>query len=172
MKKAKLQFLLIFFAILLVSGISCTKEDDTSANVLNARKAAIVGTWKIKALTLAYPIRFAGQNLPVGFDIYSIAPLLPVSGEAILCSKENSYTFEADKTYSISGCTELIFPGSEASGNWDFELNGGILKLSTTGDEMAPYLTTGFTSAAWTISNTLFVAEANAAVPVNIVLEK
>lgn len=171
MKKVKLRYHLLVLSFLLV-GFSCSKDADPSADIEAARKSAIVGTWKIKELTLAYPIKFGGQNLPVGFDIFSIAPLLPVSGPKIVCAKENTYTFSADNNYAISGCTDLVFAGTEAAGKWGFELNGGILKLSTSTDKMAPFLTTALSKSVWTISNTIFVAEANAAVPVNIILEK
>lgn len=170
MKKVKLRYHLLIVLFLAV-GFSCTKDENLTAGIEAARKATIVGSWKIKELTLAYPIKFGGQNLPVGFDIFSIAPLLPVSGPKIVCAKENTYTFSADNSYGISGCTDLVFAGAEAAGTWGFELNGGILKLSTA-DKMAPFLTTALSKTEWTISNTIFVAEANAAVPVNIVLQK
>ncbi len=149
---------------------SCKKEEDVSIEDL--RKNNIAGSWKVKDLTLAYAVKFGGQSLPVGFSLFNLADMLPVSGPKIKCVKEASYSFTPNFSYNISGCTDLVFPGAGESGSWSLALNGGILKLGAT-----PYTTTAMTEKSWTLTNTILILEADpgkggALVPINITLEK
>ncbi|MBX3238827.1 MAG: hypothetical protein KIT80_08605 [Chitinophagaceae bacterium] len=155
--------LLFVFATTLL--VSCGKESEPSIETV--RKNNIATSWKIKDITLAYPIPFAGQTLPIGFSLFNVTGMLPISGPKIACTKEATYTFNPNYSYSINGCTDLIFPGAGQSGSWSLSLNGGILKLGNK-----PYMTTAMTEDTWTISNTVVIAEAGAAVPINIILEK
>lgn len=150
--------------------LSCNKEDDVS--IEDVRKNNINGSWKIKDLTLAYAVDFSGLKLPVGFSLFNLADMLPVSGPKIKCTKEASYSFTPNFSYNITGCTDLVFPGAGQSGSWSLALNGGILKLGNT-----PYTTTAMTENTWTMTNTILILEADpgrggALVPINIILEK
>ncbi len=162
--------LLLLLAIFAGTLISCKKDNKLS--IEEERKNNITATWKVKDVTLAYAINFAGQPLPVGFSLYNVAPLLPVSGPKLVCAKEATFTFNSNYSYAITGCTDLIFPGAGQSGSWSLSLNGGIFKL---GNE--PYMTVATRGNEWTLSNKVLILEADpnrggAYVPVNIILEK
>lgn len=162
-----LPLLLAIFAGTLVS---CSKNSEPP--IQEERKNNITATWKVKDVTLAYAINFAGQRLPVGFSLYNVAPLLPVSGPKLLCAKEATFQFSPNYSYTITGCTDLIFPGAGQAGSWSLSLNGGIIKLGSE-----PYMTVATKGNEWTISNKVLILEADpnrggAYVPVNITLEK
>ncbi|HRP55833.1 hypothetical protein [Agriterribacter sp.] len=171
MKRNQFVSFLLLLMISAATNLSCSK-DEKEPSIEEMRRSNITGTWKIKDITLAYPIPFGGQVLPIGFSLFNVADFLPVSGPKIKCTKETAYTFNANNGYTITGCTDLIFPDAGESGNWSLSLNGGILKL---GDK--PYITTAMTKNSWSISNTILILEANPGsggeyVPINIILEK
>jgi len=151
---------------------SCSKDDKKTEDVSATRRSWVSGTWKQKDLVLAYPIDFAGQQLPVGFSIYNITSYLPVSGPDIDCTKNNTYTFNADNSYTISGCTSLMLPKAGNAGKWGLEVYDAVIRLTSSDNKTAPYWTNSLTENTWSIGLTLYVAEADANIPVNLLLEK
>lgn len=168
MKKNQFLFFLFLFALSITTNISCGK-DDKEVLIEESRQKNIAGTWKMKDITLAYPIPadVFGVELPVGFSVFNVTSMLPLSGPKLDCTKNTEYIFNSNYSYSINGCYDLIFPDAGESGNWSLSLNGGIIQLGGK-----PYMTTAMTKNTWSISNTVFILEAGAAVPVNIILEK
>jgi hypothetical protein len=168
MIKYRLPYLLIFIILI---AVSCSKDEKKSTDVSAIKRGWVTGTWKQKDLVLAYPIPFGGQDLPVGFSVYNISGYLPVSGPMIDCSIGNTYTFNADSSFTINGCTELMLPDIGASGKWRLEVYDAVLRL-TADSKSAPYWTNSITEKEWSIGMSIYLAEADASIPVNLLLEK
>lgn len=153
--------------------LSCKKEKVTTDNSSAIKTGWITtGTWKQKDLVLAYPIDFAGSSLPVGFSIYNITGYLPLSGPLIDCTQNNTYTFKTDSSYAITGCTELMLPTAGNAGKWKLEVYDAVLRLTSSDNKSQPYWTNNITATQWSIGLTLYVVEADANIPVNLLLEK
>ncbi|MCC6287323.1 MAG: hypothetical protein IT249_05510 [Chitinophagaceae bacterium] len=127
MKRTTHHFFLLFMAAAFFF-TSCKKEE-VKEDLATIKKNFLTGTWKQKDLALGYPIKFAGQKLPVGFSLYNITSYLPVSGPLIDCTKTNTYTFDAGGGYTITGCTDLILPHAGNSGKWNMQAYGSALHL-------------------------------------------
>ena len=152
---------------------SCKKDDEVINNTAATKFNWITaGTWKQKDLVLAYPIEFAGNELPVGFSLYNITGFLPVSGPLIDCTKDNTYSFKADSSYAITGCTDLVLPGAGNAGNWRLEVHNAVLRLMAPSTEGSPYWTNTLTENEWSLGMTIYIAEADAHLPVNLIIEK
>lgn len=169
MSKNRFQYLLAF--IILVN-LACKKDETKTPDVSATKRSWVTGTWKQKDLVLAYPIPFGGQDLPIGFSVYNLTGYLPVSGPMIECSKDNTYTFNADSTFAISGCTELMLPDIGAAGKWRLEIYDAVLRLTSANSKSAPYWTNSITEKEWSIGMSIYLAEADASIPVNLLLEK
>lgn len=164
---------LLLFALSCLVSLSCKKDSSpTSTNTSQTKRTWISGTWKQKDLALAYPIDFGGQSLPVGFSIYNITSYLPVSGPMLDCTKDNTYTFNADSSYTINGCTDLELPNAGNGGKWRLEVYDAVLRLTSSDSKTAPYWTNSLSETEWSIGLTIHIAEADADLPVNLILEK
>ncbi|MCW3116521.1 MAG: hypothetical protein JWM28_603, partial [Chitinophagaceae bacterium] len=153
--------------------VSCKKDKNPVEDSSAIKNGWITsGTWKQKDLVLAYPIDFAGNSLPVGFSIYNITGYLPLSGPLIDCTKDNTYTFKSDSSYAIAGCTELMLPNAGNAGRWKLEIYDAVLRLTSADNKSAPYWTNNITATEWSIGLTIYIAEADASIPVNLLLEK
>lgn len=170
--KTVLLWLLLYAAI----GFSaCKKEDTRKEDLATVKKGWLTGTWKQKDLVLAYPIPFAGQELPVGFSLYNIADYLPVTGPMITCTADNVFTFDKTGSFTITGCTDLILPNAGSSGTWNLQVYGSALHLVSTDNKDTPLWIDKITSSylkMGSLSFTIHVAEADADIPVYLILEK
>ncbi len=151
---------------------SCKKDEAKSDDTSQKKHSWIKGTWVQKDLQLAYPVKFAGQNLPVGFSVYNITGYLPVSGPLLNCTKNNSYTFNNDSSYAINGCTDLMLPTAKSAGKWRLEIYDAVLRLTSSPDQTAPYWINSLTEKEWSIGLTVYIAEVDKDLPVNLLLEK
>lgn len=151
---------------------SCKKDKAKTNDTSQTKRSWITGTWAQKDLVLGYPIDFGGQELPVGFSVYNLTSYLPVSGPLLDCTKNNSYTFNNDSSYSINGCTDLMLPNAGTAGKWRLEIYDAVLRLTSSGDKTAPYWTNSLTDKEWSIGLTVHIAEVDADLPVNLLLEK
>jgi hypothetical protein len=152
---------------------SCKKDSvKTDDTISKTKRTWVSGTWKQKDLVLGYPVDFGGQQLPVGFSVYNITGYLPVSGPLLDCTKDNTYTFNADSSYTINGCTELMLPNAGAAGKWRLEIYDAVLRLTSSEAKTAPYWTNSLTEKEWSIGLTVYLAEVDANLPVNLILEK
>lgn len=170
--KTVLLWLLLYAAI----GFSaCKKEGTKKEDLATVKKGWLTGTWKQKDLVLAYPIPFAGQELPVGFSLYNIADYLPVTGPMITCTAANTFTFDKAGTFTITGCTDLILPNAGSSGTWNLQVYGSALHLVSTDNKDTPLWIDQISSTylkMGSLSFTIHVAEADADIPVYLILEK
>jgi hypothetical protein len=151
---------------------SCKKDSVKSDNISQTKRTWVSGTWKQKDLVLGYPIDFGGQQLPVGFSVYNITSYLPLSGPMLDCTKDNTYTFNSDSSYTITGCTDLMLPNAGTAGKWRLEVYDAVLRLTSSESKTAPYWTNSLTEKEWNIGLTVHIVEVDADLPVNLILEK
>jgi hypothetical protein len=82
----------------------------------NKNQEWVTGNWKQKDLVISVGVKIGGQKIPAGTSMIALAPLIgqalgsPEIAAAILCTADNIYSFNADGTYKITGCTDLILP--------------------------------------------------------------
>jgi hypothetical protein len=164
--------------LLLIGAISfsaCKKDDAKHEDLATVKKGWLTGTWKQKDVVLAYPIPFAGQELPVGFSLYNIADYLPISGPLITCTADNTFTFDQSGSFTITGCTDLILPNTGSSGTWNLQVYGSALHLVSTDNKDTPLWIDKISSTylkMGSLSFTIHIAEADADIPVYLILEK
>jgi hypothetical protein len=154
--------------------ISCKKDSaaTNSDSISKTKRSWISGTWKQKDIVLGYPVDFGGQQLPVGYSVYNITSYLPVSGPLLDCTKDNTYTFNSDSSYTINGCTELMLPNAGNAGKWRMEIYDAVIRLTSSANKTAPYWTNNISAKEWSIGLTVYLAEVDANLPVNLILEK
>jgi len=173
MKRSSIARPVISFLLVCIILCSCKKDTEVTNDTATTKfKWITTGTWKQKDLVLAYPIDFAGSSLPVGFSLYNITGYLPVSGPLIDCTKDNTYTFNSDSSYAINGCTDLMLAGAGSAGKWRLEIHNAVLRLTAADNTSNPYWTNKLTETEWSLGMTLYIAEADASLPVNLILEK
>jgi len=173
MKRSSIVRPAISFLLVCLFLNSCKKDEEIVDNTATTKFNWITaGTWKQKDIQLAYPIPFGGQDLPVGFSLYNIAGYLPYTGPMINCTKNNTYNFGSDSSFSITGCTDLIFPVTGNAGKWRLEIHNAVLRLTAAEDKTNPYWTNTLTENQWSLGMTIYIAEADANVPVNLIIEK
>ena len=168
-----------FFSLLLIIpvflGSSCSKDEVKKDDLETTKKGWVTGKWKQKDVVLAYPIPFGGQELPVGFSLLNIADYLPVTGPLLTCTVNNTYTFDAKGSYTIEGCTELILPHTGNAGTWNLQVYGSALHLVAADNTDTPLWINNISSTDMklgSLSFTIYVAEADADIPVYLLLEK
>ena len=168
-----------FFSLLLIIPVllsaSCKKDDAKTEDLATTKKGWVTGKWKQKDVVLAYPIPFGGQELPVGFSLLNIADYLPVTGPLLTCTANNVFTFDEKGAYTIEGCTELILPNTGNAGTWNLQVYGSALHLVSASNVDTPLWIDHITSTDMklgSLSFTIFIAEADANIPVYLILEK
>lgn len=170
-------FLLLFIAPALLF-TSCTKDNaqEAKGDLSATKKEWVTGTWKQTDITLAYaiPNPLGGDDLPVGTSLHLLAGYLPVTGPMIEATNDNVFTFGADGTYTVTGTTDFMLPNAGNSGNWNLQVSGSALHL-VSGDKDTPLWLDKISSSNMQIgslSNTVYVAEVDADIPVYFVFEK
>lgn len=154
---------------------SCSKDEEPKEDLATTKKNWLTGTWKQKDVQLAYPIPFNGQELPVGFSLLSIAGYLPLTGPMLTCTANNTFTFDETGSFNINGCTELILPHTGNAGTWNLQVYGSALHLISADNKDQPLWIDKINSTDMKIgslSYTIYVAEADADIPVYLVFEK
>ncbi|MFT3705419.1 MAG: hypothetical protein QM802_23825 [Agriterribacter sp.] len=178
MKKNPKTFLLLLLIapVLLIS--SCTKDTAQKANGdLSATKLGwVTGTWKQTDIQLAYPIPnpLGGDDLPVGTSLHLLSDYLPVTGPLIEATNDNVFSFDAKGTYNITGTTDYMLPNAAATGNWNLQVYGSALHL-VSGDKDTPLWIDKISATDMrlgSLSNTIYVAEVDADLPVYYVFQK
>lgn len=170
-KYALLILLIFLFA-------SCKKDTaDENANFKNKNQEWVTGTWKQKDLVIAVDVKIGGQKIPAGTSMIALAPLLgqalgnPAIAQAILCTADNIYSFNADGTYQITGCTDLILPVAGNSGKWNLGIYDAVVELISTKDEKDPHWINSITNTDLNLSLTVEFPGLGAA-PLGLILEK
>lgn len=157
---------------------SCKKDTvDENAQFKNKNQEWITGNWKQKDLVISVDIPLGGQTIPAGTSMIALAPLIgqalgsPEVAAAILCTADNIYSFNADGTYAITGCTDLILPVAGNSGKWDLTIYDAVLELISTKGDKDPHWINSITSTTLNLSLTVNFPGLGAA-PLGLILEK
>ena len=176
MKKKQLIQHFALLAMLLFLFVSCKKET-VKNEAKSENREWVSGTWKQKDLVISVSVKLGGQSIPEGTSMITLAPLLgqalgnPAIADAILCTKDNTYSFNADGTYSINGCTDLILPSAGDKGKWDLTIYDAVLQLTSSGDTKDPHWINSITSNTMNLALTVnFPGVGNA--PLGLILEK
>jgi len=163
--------------LLLIFCSSCNKEDDIKRIQLSKpvdRQTAIVGTWKQTDLQLGVTADLGGTTVPAGYSVYKLAPALGPAGQAILATQDNTYTFNADGSFSFEGMmlNELLFPVTGTSGKWELIVhNRAVLKLTSKDDEEDPHWINDMTSKTFSLQAWVEIPGVGTA-PLDIIMEK
>lgn len=172
-----------FVSLMLLLGpmlftVSCKKDNaQESKGDLSATKLGwVTGTWKQTDIQLAYPIPnpLGGDDLPVGTSLHLLSPYLPVTGPMIEATTDNVFTFDPKGTYNITGTIDYILPNATATGNWNLQVYGSALHL-VSGDKDTPLWIDKINATdmrVGSLSNTIYVAEVDADLPVYFVFKK
>jgi hypothetical protein len=175
-KRFKPQYILVVLLIFLFA--SCEKESKNSEPLAkNKNREWVTGTWKAKDLVISVDVKIAGQKIPAGTSMIALAPLIgqalgnPAIAAAITCTSDNTYTFNADGTFAINGCTDLILPVAGNSGKWDLTVYDAVLELTSSTDKKDPHWINSITSNTINLSLTVEFPGLGAA-PLGLILEK
>jgi hypothetical protein len=157
---------------------SCKKESTNDEPLSkNKNKEWITGKWKAKDLVISVDVKIAGQKIPAGTSMIALAPLIgqalgnPAIAAAITCTSNNVYSFNADGTYAITGCTDLILPVAGNSGKWALTVYDAVLELTSSQDKKDPHWFNSLTSNTLNLSLTVEFPGLGAA-PLGLILEK
>lgn len=177
MKKATFTYLAFAFSLLLAFTLPSCKKDQEIKKPDSQKYTWITGTWKQKDLQLGVTAELGGQTIPEGTSMIALAPLIgqalgsPEIAQAILCTKDNSYTFNADSTFSINGCTTLILPNAGNSGKWKLTVYEAVLQLTSQDGKNDPHWINDITENTLNLSLTVHIPGVGDA-PLNLLLEK
>ena len=175
MKPNHLQLMVatIVFSLLFYS---CKKEKTTPEP--NAfKKEWVTGKWKQKDLVISVDVKLGGTKIPAGTSMITLAPMLgqalgnPAIAQAILCTKDNQYSFDANGKFEITGCVDLILPEAGNKGNWDLQIYNTVLELTSASNAKDPHWINSITKDNMELALTVaFPGVGNA--PLGLKLEK
>lgn len=175
-KQFVVKYALLILLIFLFA--SCKKDEtDENANAKNKNQEWVTGNWKQKDLVIAVDVKIGGQKIPAGTSMIALAPLLgqalgnPAIADAILCTSDNTYSFDADGTYKITGCTDLILPVAGNSGKWDLTIYDAVVELISSKSEKDPHWINSISSNTLNLALTVEFPGLGAA-PLGLILEK
>jgi hypothetical protein len=168
-----------FLPILLIFLFASCKKNTTDENAMfkNKNQEWVTGNWKQKDLVISVGVKIGGQKIPAGTSMIALAPLIgqalgsPEIAAAILCTADNIYSFNADGTYKITGCTDLILPVAGNSGKWDLTIYDAVVELISSKGEKDPHWINSITSNTLNLSLTVNFPGLGAA-PLGLILEK
>ena len=178
MKKKQFVARYALLILLIFLFASCKKDTaDENTKFQNKNREWVTGNWKQKDLVIAVDVKIAGQKIPAGTSMIALAPLLgqalgnPAIADAITCTADNIYSFSADGTYTITGCTDLILPVGGNNGNWDLTIYDAVVELISAKGEKDPHWINSITSNTLNLSLTVEFPGLGAA-PLGLILEK
>lgn len=170
---------LFLFFVMLVAGItlaSC-KKDKPPQKHDTEKYNWIKGDWKQKDLVISVTVKLGGQTIPAGTSMITLAPLLgqalgnPAIADALLCTKDNTYSFNGDSTYTIQGCTDLILPKAGHSGKWKLTVYDAVMQLTSEKGEQDPHWINGISENMLHLALTVHIPGVGDA-PLGLILEK
>lgn len=178
MKKKQFVARYALLVLLIFLFASCKKDKtDENAQSKNKNQEWITGNWKQKDLVIAVDVKISGQKIKAGTSMIALAPLLgqalgnPAIAAAILCTADNIYSFNADETYTINGCTDLILPVAGNSGKWDLTIYDAVLELISSKSEKDPHWINSISNNTLNLALTVTFPGLGAA-PLVLILEK
>lgn len=165
--------------ILLIFLFASCKKDKTGENeeFKNKNQEWVTGNWKQKDLVIAVDVKIAGQKIKAGTSMIALAPLIgqalgnPDIAAAILCTGDNIYSFKADGSYAITGCTDLILPVAGNNGKWDLTIYDAVVELISSKGDKDPHWINSITNNTLNLSLTVEFPGLGAA-PLGLILEK
>lgn len=169
-----LPVMLMAFACLTLA--SC-KKDHPPKKQNNEKYSWITGNWKQKDLVISVTVKLGGQKIPAGTSMIALAPMLgqalgnPDIAKAILCTKDNTYSFNADSTFSINGCTDFILPKAGNNGTWKLTVYNAVLQLTSAKGEADPHWINGINENMLHLALTVNIPGVGDA-PLGLILEK
>jgi hypothetical protein len=107
----------------------------------------------------------------------ALAPLLgqalnnPAVAQALICTKDNTYTFNDNGTYTINGCTDLILPVAGSTGTWQLTVYDAVLQLTSADNKNDPHWINDISSTTLQLALTVTIPGVGAA-PLGLILEK
>jgi len=178
MKKKQFVARYALLVLLMFLFVSCKKDKaDENSQFKNKNQEWIAGNWKQKDLVISVDVKIAGQKVPAGTSMITLAPLIgqalgsPEIAAAILCTADNIYSFNANGTFSINGCTDLILPVAGNSGKWGLTTYDAVLELISSKDEKDPHWINSISSNTLNLALTVDFPGLGAA-PLGLILEK
>jgi hypothetical protein len=165
--------LLIFVGI---TWVSC-KKDHPPKKQSSEKYSWITGDWKQKDLVISVTVKLGGQTIPAGTSMIALAPLLgqalgdPAIADALLCTKDNTYSFHADSTYTINGCTDLILPKAGNNGTWKLTVYDAVLQLTSAKGDADPHWINDISENMLHLALTVHIPGVGDA-PLGLILEK
>ncbi|SIS98895.1 hypothetical protein SAMN05421788_102518 [Filimonas lacunae] len=160
----------LFVACLSLFLFSC-KKSHSDVPEKSEKYTMIAGTWKQQDILLAVGVKLGGQSLPAGTSIIAIAPLLGSAGALFTCTKTTTYTFNADGSFAIDGCTDLLFPKAGAAGKWTLDIYDAVFKLNTEKNGDDPHWIDDISSTTLKLSCSVTIPGVGTA-PLTLVLQK
>ncbi len=185
MKKNILSFISLATLFILIIAINaCKKEENTPLKLGKEipKKEWISGTWTQKDIQFAVDIPKAalGVAIPAGSSLIDLAPLLglglnPEVGKLVQFTQLNTFTFNADGTYSIenplgTAPVSFILPDAGTAGHWELTVFQAVVQLTPDGGDADPHWVNDISENTLNISFTLKLAGND--VPMNLILQK
>jgi len=168
--------ILAIFALPAFIPISC-KKDEVRKDPGAWKYDLVRGNWKQKDLVISVDVKLGGQKIPAGTSMIQLAPLIGQAlgndaiAEALLCTQHNTYSFNADGTYAINGCTALILPVAGNKGNWKLTVYDAVLQFSPSADTSVPHWINNLTDSTLELALTVSIPGVGDA-PLGLILEK
>lgn len=161
---------------------SCKKTEAEKPDLATTKKEWLTGTWKQKDIQLAVSttVKVGGTKIPLKagmsmLDDPTINMLLQaLGGNPFVYTRDNTYSFNSDGTYKITGITE--FPGpikivAGNSGTWDTQVYSSVVDLFPGDKVKDPHWINNITATKLNLA--LMVALPGLGdVPMNLLLEK
>lgn len=167
---------LFLIAAFLLFVSSCKKNDAKTEDLATIKQGWLKGSWKQTDITLAYEIPSPlGGTLPVGTSLHVLAPYLPVTGPLLEATANNVFTFDDNGNFNVNGSTEFMLPNTGNSGTWNLKVYGSALHLVSSGGKDTPLWIDKISPTnlkIGSLSNTVYVAEVDADIPVYFLFEK
>lgn len=169
-------FPVMLMALACLTLTSC-KKDHSSKKQNTEKYKWITGKWKQKDLVISVTVKLGGQKIPAGTSMIALAPMLgqalgsPEIAEAILCTKDNTYSFNADSTFSINGCTNFILPKAGNNGKWKLTVYDAVLELTSAKGEADPHWINEISETMLHLALTVHIPGVGDA-PLGLILEK
>lgn len=176
MKRKLLLFSAAVLALAAVSGGGC-KKDHPPKKQNSEKYSWITGNWKQKDLVISVTVKLGGQTIPAGTSMITLAPLLgqalgnPAIADALLCTQDNTYSFNQDSTYTINGCTDLILPGAGNKGTWKLTVYDAVLQLTSSAGDADPHWINDISENMLHLALTVHIPGVGDA-PLGLILEK
>lgn len=156
--------------------VSC-KKDHTDKPEKSEKYDWVTGTWKQKDLVIAVSVKLGGQNIPAGTSMIALAPLIgqalgnPAVAEGLICTKDNTYSFNSDGTFAVNGCTSLILPTAGNDGTWKLTVYDAVLQLTSAKGDNDPHWINSISSNSLELAVTVSIPGVGDA-PLSLILEK